>query len=510
MDRSRRRAWLLRALTALLGAFAAVPLLGAAELALRLARPRPPGDAPMDRYLAQQRDHMRRCDVGSMFRGARAGQRVVVLGESSALMLGNRLTELALRPGSGVAVANCGDNGSGLVHVERRFDEAMAVRPDAVVVVFGHNYGYAYPRSPWELTALELRRGSRLLGLLDGQAAAPPMICETEAPPPGPLGAALRRMGDEARRRGVRLVITTVAPNLLLPPRCDRAAGLLDGRVYRARFLRARGRAAEARALLSAAAAGRSARAEFELGVDLAADGDPAAARDALGRALADDRHPGRASRAVNDVIRAAARAGGARLRDTAARVEARTPDGIVGWESERDECHLHWDLFLDEAVAVLDLLGVRAPAPPPVDPQDRPAAVLDYVAREVRGPDPRLRTEPGAIVVALWRLVALRGPAVDDLIAAWPDRAPAFTERERGYWLAGAAEAYRLAGQPGRARDLRERAVALAGDVPLVWIWRGLAAVGEGRDDDARAAFARALALSPGQAEARAYLALL
>jgi tetratricopeptide (TPR) repeat protein len=497
----------------LLGLVAGVLLVGGAELAARaLARPRMRSPT-MEQFIALQWRYMERCRVAERFVGAPAGPRVVVVGESSASLLGDRLDDIARVAGARFSVANCGDPGSGFGHLRRRFGEALAARPDAIVLVFGHNYGFRYPESLAELVALELRYRSRLAGLIEGDPPWPTSqaICDGSVRPTAALADFVRAAGAEARAQGTRLVVLTLTANELFPPLCDemRAA---DERVVRARLRWAEGRADEARALLAPAVAARSARASYELGTWLAAEGDAAGARAALSAAIVDDRHPGRVTPAINDALRAAVRASGASLLDTAARVAAQQPDGIPGWESLWDHCHLRRGLFFEEAFAVLELLGVAtAPmrAGVRVDPDEHLNAVFGWLTRDMGGPMVRRRRQPGPLAVALWRLIT-RDPSVDARVEAWPDRPPALAPEERAFWLGAAAEAHRMAGHLDRARALSDRALAAAGDVAWVWQWRGLLEVSGGRRDEAGRAFARAAALDPALDDARVSLEAL
>jgi tetratricopeptide (TPR) repeat protein len=510
-SRARRR--LLRALTVLLGLAAVVLLLGAAELAARaLARPRM--RAPeMEQFIALQWRYMERCRVAERFVGAPDGPRVVVVGESSASLLGDRLGDVARVGGARFSVANCGQQGSGFGHVRRRFGEALAARPDAIVLVFGHNYGLRYPDGLRELATLDLRYRSRLAGLLEGDRPWPTSraICDVGVRPAAELADFVREAGAEARAQGTRLVVLTLTANALFPPLCDETRAP-DERVARARLRQAEGRLDEARALLAPAVADRSARASFELGTWLAAEGDAAGARAALSAAIVDDRHPGRVTPAVNDALRAAARASGATLLDTAARVAAQQPDGVAGWESLWDHCHLGRGLFFEEALAVLDLLGVAtAPlrAGVHVDADEHLTTVLAWLTRDMGGPMVRRRRQSGPLAVALWRLIT-RDPSLDARVEAWPDRPPALAPDERAFWLGAAAEAHRMAGHPDRARVLSDRALAAAGDVAWVWQWRGLLEVSVGHREEARRAFARAAELDPGLDDARVSLGAL
>jgi tetratricopeptide (TPR) repeat protein len=463
----------------------------------------------MAHFLAIQRSYLAACDPSDRFVGARAGPRIVVIGESSAVMLGDAMREIARSSAAGFSVANCAATGSGFVHLKRRFDEALAARPDAIVMVFGHNYGFVYAGSPLELWMQELPYRSGLVASFARIPDRPPRsVCEQTAPPVDALARFVRSAAAAALARGVRLVVTTLTPNLMDAPRCDRAAGPLDPRVYQARLLRARGRAAEARDLMAAVAATHSARAEYELGVWLDADGDFPAARASLQAALADDRAPGRVSPAVNDILRAEGRRGGALVRDTQAVMAARQPDGITGWETLADNCHLHRDLFSAEALAVLDLLGVRGLDPRgPEDPEQRASMVLGGLSVDARADRPLPGRPADPLTVPLWRLITRRDPAIQRLIDAWPDRPPVFTPRQRAFWFAGAAEAYRLAGQRERARSYCDRALAASEEVPSAWIARALFDLGEGRADEARRSLLRVVALDPASQEAHAYL---
>ena len=159
-------------------------------------------------------------------------------GESSADMLGQSLDLLLQQQppcGRRYEVLQCAIPGSGLEHLERRFDEVVDLSPDAVVITFGHNLGFIFSADAGRLRARSLRDHSRLLTVLgapfDGPRASPNATFASRLPR---FEAFLQRAAREARRRRVGVVMTTMAGNLWIPPTsptAERAApALADAR----------------------------------------------------------------------------------------------------------------------------------------------------------------------------------------------------------------------------------------------------------------------------------------
>jgi tetratricopeptide (TPR) repeat protein len=168
----------------------------------------------------------------------------------------------------------------------------------------------------------------------------------------------LRRAVDTSRQRDIRLVLSTMAVNLWMPPR---SSGLThDAKASEAILLAEEGRTDAALASL-VAANGTGAEAGFRAGTWLARAGRTAEAYRELQRAVDEDPGPDRRPSAVNALIRSLAREPDVLLRDTEAAVEARAPQGLPGWESFLDNCHLT-PLGVDiEARELLTLLGAAS-----------------------------------------------------------------------------------------------------------------------------------------------------
>jgi hypothetical protein len=83
--------------------------------------------------------------------------------------------------------------------------------------------------------------------------------------------------------------------------------------------------------------------AHYELGLHVYLLGDPGAAAEELRLAARYDRAPLRASDLVNEIVRSvAAEFPEAEVFELEARMRARTPEGIFGWELMMDHCHPH------------------------------------------------------------------------------------------------------------------------------------------------------------------------
>ncbi|MBI3781962.1 MAG: hypothetical protein HY270_01035 [Deltaproteobacteria bacterium] len=201
-------------------------------------------------------------------------------------------------------------------------------------------------------------------------------------------------------------------------------------------------------------------------------------------------------------------------LRDTAGLRAAVAPDGILGWETVSDNCHLHLDLFADEAASDLNLLGIHVPGanPPPAVEADHFDLVLKYLSNWLDG---ALRSESEWLIVApLWRFLRMNQPMIEPRFEAWIDeRPPAASQsagRSRSLLLAAWGQAHWLAGDKARAEAINEKARSASSETALPWVWKGLYDVGAGRIDGAKAAFSKALQIEPGRPDAQAYLHLL
>ena len=148
--------------------------------------------------------------------------RVVVIGESGAAMLGDRLLELVDTRGLGetVEVLPCADEGASLEQIRLRFDEAVSVGADAVVLLLGHNLAIRYPTVRWGLRARDLLLRSRLVAGLASWLEPPPAAApmDVSARRVAELRRWLRQAAVVARSRGARLVVVAVGANLEVPP----------------------------------------------------------------------------------------------------------------------------------------------------------------------------------------------------------------------------------------------------------------------------------------------------
>lgn len=434
--------------------------------------------------------------------------RIVVVGESSADMLAVAL-EAALRQGPcgrRYEVLNCALPGSGLEHLERRFEEALDAQPDAVVVTFGHNLRFALPTDALRIRARRVRLQSRLFTALGALFDQRPHASNA------PLAARLPRFEDflrrasrEARARHAGLVVTTMASNLWSPPSAPRVERERDDALD-ARFTEAvRGPAAAAAAFAPSDDPLTPAYRDFMRGVLLARAHDRDGARRSLERALARDTLATRAAPAVNDTIRRVAAAEGFALRDTAQAIEAAAPMGLPGWESFSDACHLRPGAMEREAVAVFaaarPALGLPDACGATTPPMSWAVDLSTYL-RAVRSfaPDESL----GAYEAVALRVEARRRSDPDDAadeVARYLDATPspppaALAALAEGTWRAGAVdEALAL---NARARDA------------AAWAQLGLFRLRQRDAVGAAEALQRALAMDPQRADARRWRARL
>ncbi|MFO0625264.1 MAG: SGNH/GDSL hydrolase family protein [Polyangiales bacterium] len=527
-----------RAALALLGLVVTLLALGGVELAARVvipARPNEAADLEFARWSLALLDpcmtEVRRGGAPTL-RETRAGARqdpsppgemprartpgvprIAVVGESSAFMLGNSLREvLAQRPcGARHELLSCGQPGSALEHLERRFDEVLTYRPDAVVVVFGHNLQFRFSMDAWRMRLRVARAHSRALSRLGGafddvrNTPPPPLATRLDA-----LDRFLLRAGEAARRAGVRLVVMTPGANLWMPPDGDLAITAPD--VWRE--VNFREAAAGPRAALDAltAAPDRPARAFLQGGM-LARAGDHAAADVALRAAMDGDDHRTRAPSAVAAHIRGAASRAGYTVRDTAAVLVSRAPGGLSGWESFSDNCHLSDARFHDEAIAVLGLAlqgtpGARCAVTPPPARVDPARHLRDLVSLAPQGPE----TGPSQWFRALSLMLASRVSTDPDL---WVPAARAYAAEVQGdpAWRLqvrlALAEGLWRANRRADAEAVNALARAGAGPGPAAaWAQRGVFRLRQGDRAGAAEDFRQAARADPTSAEARWYAA--
>src|SRR5262249_27139119 len=168
----------------------------------------------------------------------------------------------------------------------------------------------------------------------------------------------LRHAASISRERRFRLVLMTMTPNYWVPPPHWGSGDDPHARdVYVARFFRASGNYAAAEQALSALISRRDdPEAEFEIGCLRRLACRCAEARDHLERAL-EETMTTRATSATNALIRRVAVEERVLIRDTLRAAEADASDGIPGWETVSDHCHLLRPVFAREARAILALL---------------------------------------------------------------------------------------------------------------------------------------------------------
>lgn len=99
----------------------------------------------------------------------------------------------------------------------------------------------------------------------------------------------------------------------------------------------------------------------WRLGLVELVAGDRARGAELLRRGAATDRAPRKGTQFSNDIVRAVANEAGVPLVDVEERMRSRCPDGLVGFELMRDECHFHqgprYVLVLDIADVIVPLL---------------------------------------------------------------------------------------------------------------------------------------------------------
>jgi len=526
MSAPRRRALLVATSLA-----AVVALLLVAEGIARALLPEPPRQREEVEFIERSLDYLQPCfrHVGDSLVETNAGlpgpprarsirrartpgvARIAVVGESSADLLAQSLdASLSRSPcGRRFELLDCAVPGSGLEHLERRFDEAMQESPDAVVVTFGHNLRFILPTGEAQLRARRLRYRSRLLTRLG--AFLDPEPRSSNAPLAERLPrfeAFLHRAGREARARNVRLVVTTMASNLWMPPSSQphdyASTALLDARYAEATA----GPGAAAQGLAPSTDRNAPVLLDFERGVLRARAGDAEAARENLERSLERDSFATRATPAVSEAIRRVASQEGFALRDTARAIEEAAPLHLPGWESFQDNCHLLPAAIDREAVEVFALarpaLGLPAScALQPGGPSEN--RDIGSFLRQLRGFPP----DQGAIWYSAAALRVERQLLVD----------PAGASQELGRYLqetpAPPPEALTALAEGSWRGSRTDEALALnararASGSAAAWVQLGEFHLRRRAPGEAREALQRALAIDPRRADARRFLGLL
>jgi len=441
--------------------------------------------------------------------------RVVVIGESSANMMENTLASLVEQPAcvGHYEVLECSVPGGDLQQIERRFEYALDYDPDVIIVIFGHNLYFSNQSDPVVLRVQWWQSHSRLLTYLASRIhpAAPPRFANPADALPA-LDAALHRFAAEAAARHVALVLNTMASNLWWHPsgsndgqdenRPERLEALLQYDLgHRDEAIVALRRLVDEHP---------SAIFEFQLADWLYQRGDYAEARRRFDHARDIDEMRFRASTAINEHIRAAARPP-VILRDTEQALAESAPHGIPGWESFLDNCHLSTGLDA-EGVALLATLPGAEPCAR-VMSESRERQTFD---NSLNGLIAQAAASTGARAAAWWAnlpyfvadALARYGPDA----VHWLDEditADGFTRLDpakQSEALTAIAEGFWRAGQRDRAAELNERARAQPA-AASAWVQRGRWWVRLGRSAEALAAFETALQAVPSQRDA-AYFA--
>lgn len=449
-------------------------------------------------------------------------RRIAVVGESSGFMIERSLERMIgkLPCADRYELIQCSTPGGNLPLVERRFDEALAYSPDAILVLVGHNLYFSMPTDPWRLRLERLRLASRLLSRLLRPTTTPP--------PPDPeaalrsLDRALRRFGRESRARGVSLIVSTMASNLWFAP----AASLderRDPRYLEALFAHEIGGSDEAIRLLRRLTDERGPRAaaawHFQLASWLYESGDYTAARDEFLVAADTDRTRFRASRAVNDVIRTAAREIGFTVRDSEEELRLRSEHGIPGWDDFVDNCHLA--AITREAGAELLMIpgypdcssdGVRDALieSEAIDWRTHLQRRFEAILRQATGANGAnaeiwLANFPGFVANSIARL----GPSAEQDIESVLDGGEALSGLApalRAEALLRIADGLWQAGRRDKALAINER-VRASGPWDEAWVQKALFHLRSDQRDAARSALEKALALRPDRPDARFFL---
>ncbi len=282
-------------------------------------------------------------------------------------------------PGRAPEVFNMGITAISSFAVARTVEDAMELKPDVVVVYTGHNeiygvYGSAslsqggssiwmkglhYRLMQWGLTSLV----RRALHPLNDESSAPPASLLRVMSAAGSVAASdgrrsaaeeniranLRAIAQTCSENGVPLVLCTVAsnergfaPSYAEPEMDGQALGAWQELMAGGIETYEQGRFAEALDVFDEALeqAPASAWAHFYRGRCLEALGRSAQARRAYVAARDTDPTPWRASSALNEAIRAVARAGDVALVDGEALLAEHSPPAGIGWELMADHVH--------------------------------------------------------------------------------------------------------------------------------------------------------------------------
>jgi tetratricopeptide (TPR) repeat protein len=446
--------------------------------------------------------------------------RIAVVGESSASLLANQLADRVQTPACDgrVEVLNCAQPGSGLEHVERRFDEVIEYDPDVVVLLFGHNIHFRFELDEEKLRSQAMRARSCILSQLAPVAAEPPTDLPSLENRLDALGVFLRRAAAATRSKGIVLAVATMPGNLRVPP--GGAPGdEYNPRFLDAQFLAARGQRDEAIRVLEALAAETNEPYwYYQLGEQLARAGDEGRAYEELHRALDADHLGMRAPGRLNDLLRRVAAEEKLLLRDTERAVESHSSGGVPGWDSFSDNCHLLPSAIDREIDGLLALLQETVRLPPACQKKssERFRKGLGDVLRgvfhlSVSGPADIARGWYQALALAVESWVDRDPERADHDVTeflAGPTFAPVRGDQRGAGFLVALAEGYFQAGHRDRARELNQQARDTGS--AEAWVQRGLFFVQQDKPQEARVAFEQALVQDRSREDARHFSRLL
>lgn len=435
---------------------------------------------------------------------------MVVLGESTATFLGHALAEATRRENCApeMEIINCGQPGSGLAHLEKRYEEAKQFGADSVVIVFGHNLYRVFPTDEATVRQMRWFSRSRMLWALFSLVKRPKQTNDEQE---NRLEVFLEKVRTESEAHGQRLVVSTMPQNLWYPP-----SALQDS--YPMRFAEADYLAAREdldrllEILREPDTKQRSSLDHFQAGVALHRAGRVEESREYFWMALDQDGHRSiRAPRRVNETIRRLNRWEHVTVVDMESRVVATTPDRIPGWESFSSHCHLSSSRFPDEVRTFIDvLLGEH------LDSGEGRACVFRRNPHELFDLLTRF-SEPKVALPDWWTESALT-LAVERWLESNPDEAirqveffiasehfARLPDERQGLVFASIAEALFHKGDAGRANELIEDALLAGG--PRAYYRSALLRIRQGNISHAQSLLERASELSNGDPGVRVVL---
>ncbi|HOW27485.1 MAG TPA: tetratricopeptide repeat protein [Elusimicrobiota bacterium] len=293
-------------------------------------------------------------------------KRIVVLGESSAVLLGWGIDRVIRRSPESrdYEVMNCALGASNLTMLERMFDEVNRYSPDLIIVYFGNNCHYnlwRLPRRYYPLYWVGLVAQKSALLSIPFNRIPYRYHAETFSSPQRLAGYEnfLTRLGEYTRQNKVSALICTVPVNMLFWGG-DRPYD--EELVFEPQWLYVVGRKQEAIGLLQKGlASARHPWPHYLMGEWMRRGSRCAEAYRHYRRAL-DLRMDGSGENLIsptiiNEMIRRKCREEGLMLADLAMAIPRVSECGIPGWDVFSDYCHAR-DSFADyEAALVLDVL---------------------------------------------------------------------------------------------------------------------------------------------------------